>query len=338
VIDNEGVLGNRGKIHDQETLYVRARYFNSGCCPPAEAQQAKVYRVGVVLAGGAWYETIDGLRVGLRVLGLQEGKQFVLAIRDTKGDVKAAEEAARSLEQDKVDLIYTTSTSVTIAARRATADIPIIFCAGTDPVVLGLVESFAKPGGRLTGVYNPTTDLTAKRLEILKEIVPKLRRVVTFYDPRNPVAIEASKLAREAAQRMGVEFIERHVTSVEEIQAGVRALRAGEVDAYFAVSDAKAVNQAQLIIDTARVKRLPTMFDFLRFVIQGGLASYAVSLHEIGRVSAKYVQRILTGVKSKDLPVEGIDKIALVINLKTAKQIGLTIPPNVLVRADRVIK
>ena len=151
--------------------------------PPAEAQQPKIYRVGVLLPGEAWYEIIDGLRVGLRQLGLEEEKQFILAIRDWKGDVKAAEEAARNLEQEKVNLIYSASTNSTIAAKRVTADIPIVFCAGTDPVVVGLVESFAKPGGRLTGVYNPTTDLTAKRLELLKEIVPKLRRVVTFYDP-----------------------------------------------------------------------------------------------------------------------------------------------------------
>ena len=118
----------------------------------------------------------------------------------------------------------------------------------------------------------------------------------------------------------------------------MRALRAGEMDAYFTVSDPMANNEAQLIIDTARVKKLPTMFDVTSHVIKGGLASYNVSFHEMGRLSAKYVQRILTGVKPKDLPVEGVDKIALVINLKTGKQIGLTIPPNVLVRADRVMK
>ena len=309
------------------------------CGAVVEAQQPKGYRVGVITAGGAWYETIDGLRVGLRKLGFEEGKQFILEIRDTKGDAKAAEEAARKFEQDKVDLIYTTQTSVTVAAKRATADIPIVFCAGSDPVVLGLVESFAKPGGRLVGVYNPATDLIAKRLEILKEIVPRLRQVVTFYDPRNPVAIESLKFAREEAIRLrGVELVERHIASVEELQAMMRALRTGDVDAYFAVSDAVASNQAQLIIDTARNKRLPTMFDQTSHVIKGGLVSYSVSLHEVGRVSAKYVQRILTGVRPKDLPVEGVDKIDLVINLKTAKQIGLTIPPNVLVRAQRVIK
>ena len=306
---------------------------------PADAQQAKVYRVGVLLPGDAWYEIIDGLRFGLKQLGLEEGKQIVLDIRDTKGDLKAAEEAARNLEREKVDLIYATRTSVTIAARRATVDIPIVFCAGTDPVALGLVDSFAKPGGRLVGVYEPGTDLTAKRLEILKEIVPKLRRLVAFYDPRNPVASESAKLAREEVVRLrGVEFVERHFASVEELQAGIRAVRAGEVDAFFQLSDSMVNNQAQLIIDTARVKRLPTMFLDHSSVIKGGLVSYAVSHHEVGRVSAKYVQRILAGVKPKDLPVEGVDKIELVINLKTAKDIGLTIPPNLLARADRVIK
>jgi putative ABC transport system substrate-binding protein len=305
---------------------------------PAQAQQPKVHRIGVLLPGDAWYEIIDGLRAGLRDLGLQEGKQFVLEIRDTKGDAKAAEEAARRLEQEKVDLIYTTRTSVTIAAKRATADTRIVFTAGSDPVVLGLVESFAKSGGRLTGVYSRGTELTGKRLEILKEIVPKLRRVVTFYDPRTPVAIESAKFAREAARQMGIQFVERHIASVEELQTAIRALRAGEVDAFFKVSDPLVDNQAQLIIDTARVKRLPTMWDLQSNVIKGGLVSYAVSYHEVGRLSAKYVQRILAGAKPNDMPVEGIDKIALVINLNTAKQIGLTIPPNVLVRADKVIR
>ena len=309
-----------------------------GLCATAKAQQPKVYRVGILLPGETWYEIIEGLRVGLNQLGLEEGKQYTLTIRDWKGDAKAAEAAAKSFEQEKVNLIYTTSTNSTIAARRVTAEIPIVFCAGTDPVVLGLVDSFAKPGGRLTGMYQPATDLTAKRLEILKEIVPKVRRVVTFYDPRRPTAIESSKLGREAAQQMGLQLIERHVGSVEELQAGVRALRAGEVDAYLAVSDAIASNGAQFIIDKARVERLPTMFDFLSHVTKGGLASYAVSFHEMGRLSAKYVQRILTGAKPQDLPVQGVDKIELVINLKTAKQIGVTIPQKVLARADKVIK
>jgi putative ABC transport system substrate-binding protein len=307
-------------------------------CFSAEAQSSKPYRVGVLVPGEVWYEIIDGLRVGLKQLGFEEGKQYTLAIRDWQGDAKAAEEAAGKFENDKVNLIYTTSTNSTIAARRATANIPIVFCSGTDPVVVGLVDSFANPGGRLTGVYSLTTDLTGKRLEILKEIVPKLRRVVTFYDPRRATTIESAKQAREAARQMGIQLIERHFASVEELQAGVRALRAGEVDAYLAMAEPIVINQSQLIIDTAKAKRLPTMHNFLSEVLKGGLASYNVNLHEVGRVSAKYVQRILTGVKPQDLPVEGVDKISLIINLKTAKEIGLTVPPNVMYRADRLIK
>ena len=304
----------------------------------AHAQQPTVYRVGVLLPGDTWYEIIDGLRIGLKQLGLEDGKQLKLEIHDWTGDAKTAEKAAKTFEQEKVDLVYTTSTNSALAAKRATTNLPIVFCAGTDPVVVGLVDSFAKPGGRLTGVYNPVTDLTAKRLEILKEMIPTLRRVVTFYDPHRTTAIESSKLAREAARQMGIKLFERHVTSPDELQAAMRALKAREVDAYLAVSDSVASNQSQFIVDTARVKKLPTMFDFQSHVLKGGLASYTVSLREVGRLSAKYVQRVLAGVKPQDLPVEGVDKIELVINLKTAKQIGLAVPPNVLARADKVIR
>jgi putative ABC transport system substrate-binding protein len=305
----------------------------------ADAQQSKVHRVGIITAGGQWYEMIDGLRVGLRELGLEEGKQFVLAIRETKGVAKAAEEAARNLELEKANLIYTTQTSVTLAAKRATTDISVVFCAGADPVEAGLVASFAKPEGRLTGVFYRDTDLTAKRLEILKEIVSKLRRVVTFYNPNNPVAGESAKLLREEIARMrGTELVEKHISSVEELQASLRALKTGDVDAIFEVSDALVSVQDQLIIDTARAKKLATMFIDHSSVVKGGLASYSVSRHEIGRVSAKYVQRILAGVKPQELPVQGVDKIELVLNLKTAKQIGLTISQSVLYRADKVIK
>src|SRR5215510_1155932 len=307
-------------------------------CFHAQAQQPRVDCLGVITAGGAFYEAIDGLRAGLKQLGLEEGKQFILAIRDTKGDAKAAEEAARKFEQEKVNLIYTTQTSVTIAAKRGTVEIPIVFCAGGDPVDLGIVESFAKPGGRLTGVFARDIDLTAKRLEILKEIAPKLRRVVVFYDPHNRVASDSAKLARETAQQMGLQLIERHVASIEQLQSAVRATKVGETDAFFEVQDALVNVQDQLIIDMARDKRLPTMFFAQSSVVKGGLASYSVSREEVGRLSAKYVQRILTGVKPEGLPVEGVDKISLVINLKTAKEIGLTIPPNVLARADKVIK
>ncbi len=303
-----------------------------------EAQQPKVYRIGVLLPAEPWHETMEGLRVGLKQVGLEEGKQFTLLIRDMKGDMKAAEMTARNFEREKVDLLYTTSTNVSMAAKRATKDISVVFNTGADPVKLGLVESFAKPAGRFTGVYFRITDLTAKRLEILKEIVPELRRAVTFFDPRFPAAVESSKLARETAGRLKVELVERHVASIGELQAGLQALRAGEVDAYFAAADPMVTSQSQLIIETAKVKKLPAMFNFLSEVGKGGLASYSVNFYEVGRLSAKYVQRVLSGVRPKDLPVEAVDKVELDINLKTAKAIGLTIPQWTLMKADKVIQ
>jgi putative ABC transport system substrate-binding protein len=307
-------------------------------CSSAVAQQQKVYRVGVLLQGGPWYDAIDGLRHGLKELGLEDGKQYVLDIRDAKGDPKAIEEAARSLESEKVKLIYAMATTVVTGAKKVTVDTPIVFAAGTDPVAMGLVESFAKPGGRLTGVHLLVTDLTAKRLEILKEIFPKLRGVVTFYNPANQVAKKGASLGREEAKRLGLKFIERHVKSVEELREALQALKAGEADAFFYTPDAMVLSQVSLIIETARSKKLATMFQEPSLVAKGALASYGQSYYEIGRLSAKYVQKVLSGTPPRDLRIETFDDVELVINLKTAKELGITIPPNVLARAQKVIR
>ena len=308
--------------------------------PRAAAQQAgKVFRVGVIHQGGPSSDrTIDGLREGLKALGLEEGKHVVLDIRDTKGDLTAVEAAAKTLEQEKIDLIVVIGTSATLAVKRATARVPIVFRVGTDPVVVGLVESFAKPGGRLTGIYSHSTDLTAKRLQLLKEILPKLRRVVAFYDPKNRVAQESVKVVREAARQLRVEVIERRVASVEELQAGVRALRRGEADAYFFLSDAMITSQAKLVIDAANAKGLATMSIDPDHVAIGALAAYGASFREGGRQAAKHVQRILAGARPQDLPVEAIDRVGLTLNLRTEKALGLTIPQSVLVRADELVR
>jgi putative tryptophan/tyrosine transport system substrate-binding protein len=305
---------------------------------PAEAGQAQIYRVGVIHQGGPYRAVVDGLRDELRQLGYEEGKQILLEIRDTKSDLKLAEEAARIFEREKVNSIYAVTTLVTTAVKNVTSQIPIIFSVGSDPVGSGLVQTFGRPGGRLTGVQYSTTDLTGKRLEILKEILPKLSRVVTFYNPGNRMAMDAATLAREAARQFRVQLVERHVTSVEELRQRLEAFKAGEADAYFYTSDSMVTSQAQLVIDMATSKRLPTMFSEQSVVAMGGLASYGQNFHEIGRLSAKYVQKVMTGAQPGDLRVEVVDKFELVINLKTAKQIGLAIPPNVLARADKVIR
>src|SRR5215831_14966480 len=223
----------------------------------AEAQQAHAYRIGVVLQGGAYLQAVDGLRDGLRELGFEEGKQFLLLIHDAKGNLKSVEPAASRFEAEKVDLIYAVAASVTVAARRATKSVPIVFYSGTDPVSVGLVESFRKPGGRLTGIYSQFTDVTAKRLELLNEMVPRLRRVLTLYNLDNPAAQQAIRLARDAARQLKIEIVERPVTSVEQLRVALQSLRTGEVDAYFYVSDTMVTTQAELIIEIARAKRLP---------------------------------------------------------------------------------
>jgi len=304
----------------------------------AEAQQGKIYRLGVVHQGGQFQAVVDGLRDGLKELGYEEGKQIQLDIRDAKGDLGVVKEAAKAFEREKANLIYAVTTTVVTAVKESTVNVPIVFAVATDPVSSGLIQSFVKPGGRLTGVYYLTTDLTAKRLEILKEILPKLSRVVTFYNPNNPAPREAAKLGREAARQMKIQFTERHAASVEELRQGLRALKARETDAFFYISDGIVASQAQLVIDTAAAIKLPTMFQEQSIVAQGGLASYGQNFHEIGRLSAKYVQKVMTGSQPRDLRVETADKFEMAINLKTAKQIGLTISPNVLARADKVIK
>ena len=308
------------------------------CAAAQPAQQSKVPRIGVILPGGPLYGTIEGLRYGLNELGLQEGKQFTLVIRDTKGDLKIAEEAARDFEREKVNLLYVMASTVIAAAKAATVNTPIVFCIGSDPVTLGLVNEFATPGGRLTGVHYPVKDLTAKRLEILKEMLPKIGRVLTIYDPKNQTAVDGAALAREEAKRLGLKLIERHVNSVDELRKALQEIKTKEADAFFYLADALVVGQSQLIIDTAKAKKLPTMLQDQSLVAKGGLASYGQNYFEIGRISAKYVQRVLSGTPPKDLKIETVDSVELAINLQTAKLLGITIPPQVLARAQKVIK
>ena len=305
---------------------------------PAIAQAAKPYRVGILHPGGSQYETIDGLRQGLKELGLSEGKQVHLDIRDVKGDASATDMEAAALEKENVSLIYALTTPVITKAKGATGKVPIVFCIGSDPVTGKLVDSFARPGGRLTGVHYLVRDLTGKRLEILKEILPKISRVLTFYDPTNRVAAEGATLAREEAKRLGIKLIERHVRSIEQLKTEVQKLKTGDADAFLFTPDPMVGSQSQLIIDVAQARKLPTMFQEQSLVAKGALAAYGQNYREIGWVSAKYVQQVLNGANPKDMKIETIDSVELALNLQTAKQLGVTIPPQVLARAKKVIK
>lgn len=302
------------------------------------AQPTKPYRIGVLFPGGAQYETLNGLRDGLKELGLEEGKQFVFVLKDTKGETAAAEQAARALEQENVSLICAMTTSVITTAKSATSKTPIVFSIGSDPVTGGLVDSFPKPGGRLTGVHYLVRDLTAKRLEMLKEILPKVSRVLTYYDPASRVASEGATMAREEGRRLGIKLIESHVSSVNALQRELQKLKHEDADAFFFTPDPMVGSQSQLIIDTAKAKKLPTMFQEQSLVANGALAAYGQNYREIGRLSAKYVQQVLNGAQPKDLKIETVDSVEFAINLQTAKQLGITIPPQLLARAKMVVK
>jgi putative ABC transport system substrate-binding protein len=304
----------------------------------AQAQQKKLYRIGAIHQGGPYQAVVDGLRLGLRELGYEEGKHTVFDVRDTKSDLKAAAEAAKAFELGQLNLIYVVTTSAAAVVKNATSQIPIVFSVGTDPVQSGLVQSFGKPGGRLTGIQYSTTDLTAKRLEILKEILPKLGRVITFYNPGNPSGVAAAALAREAAKQFEVQLVERHVQSVEALRQGLAAIKPKEADAYFYISDAMVNSHARLVIEMTKSKKLPAMFSEQSPVVIGGLASYGQNFRETGRLSAKHVQKLMTGAAPAELRVDTVDRFELIINLKTAKEIGLTIAPEVLARADKVIR
>lgn len=304
----------------------------------AKGQSARAARIGVIIYGGTYAPVMEGLRVGLKELGVVDRKDFVLDVFDAKGEANAVEEAARRFERERVRFIYCIPTSAATVVKRATTDIPIFFCVGTDPIASGLVESFAKPGGRLTGVNYLATDLTAKRLELLKDLLPKLHRVVTFYRPGHPPAEASARLAREAGKKLGIQVVERHVRSVPELRAALAAIKAGEVDALFPVSDALVFAQSQLLIDTAKALRMPLMIYEQTLAERGALVSYGVDYREIGRQSAKNVQRMLAGAHPGDLPVENVSRFSFVLNRRTAREIGLVVPPAMMVRFDRVIE
>jgi len=204
----------------------------------ADAQTVKIRHVGVLVPGGSYAAAIEGLRDGLKELGLQDGKQVVLHVRDLKGDLRGVGLEAKALEQQKVDLIVSVTTSVSLATKRSGVKVPIVFYAGSDPVEAGLVRSFATPGVNMTGVCSLVSDLTAKRLQLLKEIVPDLNRVATLYDPDSAVSRRTLALARDAAQKLGFQYVAREVRSVGELTQELQALTHEDAGALFLVSGA----------------------------------------------------------------------------------------------------
>ena len=314
-------------------------------CHPAAAQQPKkVPRIGYLSPVDAATDSprADGIRLALRDLGYREGQNIATEYRYAEGKVDRAPELAAELVRLKVDIIVVASGDLWIrAAKNATKTIPIVMTGlGSDPVRAGFVESLARPGGNVTGLTALERELGGKRLELLKEAVPKLSRVAVLYDPANPQNLHGVKeLLPADARALKLTIEPWEIRAVDDFEKVFAALNKQRPDGLYALIAGGVMRPNQKrIVDFALKSRLPSMYISRETVEDGGLMSYGRDLADGYRRVAIYVDKILKGAKPADLPVERPTKFELVINLKTTKQIGLTIPPNVLARADKVIR
>jgi putative ABC transport system substrate-binding protein len=307
----------------------------------AEAQQsAKMPRIGFL---NALFPTtnparIEAFREGLRDVGYVEGKNIVIEYRYAERKFDRLPALAAALVRLKVDVIVTSAAQETRAAKAATSTIPIVMTNDPDPVGTGVVASLARPGNNITGLSTLSPELSGKRLELLKEIIPKLTRVAVLGNSTNPGNADTLKELELAAQELKVKLQYLDVLSVNDIETSFRAAGKERADAVLVLSNSLFTSQRRQIIDLAVKSRLPASYARPEFVEAGGLMTYGVNVNDLDRRAATYVDKILKGAKPADLPVEQPIKFEFIINLKAAKQIGLTIPPNVLARADRVIK
>jgi putative tryptophan/tyrosine transport system substrate-binding protein len=312
-----------------------------GCVGMAQAQQpTKVPRIGYLSGNSLSSESArtDDFRQGLRELGYAEGKNIVIEFRYAEGKLDRLPALAAELVRLKVDVIVTGGTGSTRSANEATNTIPIVMTQDPDPVGNGFVVSLARPGGNITGLSTLSPELSGKRLELLKEIIPKLLRVAVLGTSTNPSNAQSLRETELAAGALAVKVQYLDVRAPKDIETAFRAASKERADAVLLLGGPVLASQRAQFADLAVKSRLPATYWRSDIVEAGGLMSYAVSFTDLDRRAAIYVDKILKGVKPGDLPVEQPKKFEFVINLKAAKQIGLTIPPNVLVRADRVIK
>jgi putative ABC transport system substrate-binding protein len=311
----------------------------------AQAQQPKkVSRLGYLSPVDAATDSprAEGIRLALRELGYIEGQNIAIEYRYAEGKVDRAPELAAELVRLKVDAIVVAGGTPSVqSAMNATKTIPIVMMGqGSDPVRAGLVESLARPGGNVTGLTALGRELGGKRLELLKEAVPKLSRVAVLYDPANPPSLhEVKELLPADARALKLTIQPWEIRAVDDFEKVFAALNKQRPDGLYVVTAGPVMRpNEKRIAGFALKSRLPSVYDSRGYVEAGGLMSYGADLADSYRRVAIYVDKILKGAKPADLPVEQPTKFELVINLKAAKQIGLTIPPNVLARADRVIK
>jgi ABC-type uncharacterized transport system substrate-binding protein len=307
----------------------------------ARAQQpAKVARIGYLGFGtaAAAATRIEALRGGLRSLGYIEGQNIAIEFRWAK-NADELREFADQLVAQNVDIIFAHSSTETGAARQATKMIPIVFATHADPVGTGHVASLARPGGNITGLTVIQSELTAKALEILKEVVPNAKRFGVLSSPTAPSHVPTMRAAEAAAEKLGVTLHTALVRAVEEYEEAFAKIARADVQAVFVGAYALTVrSRPELLAELALKYRLPSMFGARDNVAAGGLMSHSPDHIDLNRRTAAYIDKILKGSKPADLPVEQASQYQLIINLKTAKALGITIPPAVLTRADEVIE
>jgi len=308
----------------------------------AEAQQpAKVPRIGFLggVSPSANSARIAAFRQGLAELGYVEGKNILIEWRHTEAaKLDRLPVLAAELVRLKIEIIVTGGPPATRSAKEATATIPIVMGFDDDPVGNGFVKSLARPGGNITGLSALAPEISGKQLELLREIVPRLSRVVVLGTSIRPGNRQALEEIEVAAQAFGMKLQYLDVLGPKDIETAFRAASTGRADAVLVLSSPVFTSERTQIVDLAAKSRLPAMYPQQEFVQEGALMTYSVSVTNMYRRAATYVDKILKGAKPADLPIEQPTKVEFVINLKAAKQIGLTIPPNVLARANRVIR
>jgi putative ABC transport system substrate-binding protein len=307
----------------------------------ADAQQTKnVPRIGFLggSSAAAYSGFIDAFRKSLRDLGYVEGQNIAIEYRYADGKRDRLSDLSADLIRLKVDVILVSGSLAIGALKNATKTIPIVMTTVEDPVAQGFVDSLARPGGNITGLTNLAPELSGKRMELVKETLPKVDRIAVLWDPSGPGPAVAFKETQAVAPPMGLQLQSLQVRSPNDFEGAFKAAIAERSGALIVLQSFLTNAHRRRIVDLALTHRLPGMYTQMEYVEVGGLMSYAPSYTDIYRRAATYVDKILKGTKPADLPVEQPTKFEFVINLKTAKQIGVTIPPNVLARADRVIR
>ena len=307
----------------------------------AEAQQAeKTPRIGILVGGSASSDSgrIEAFRQGLRELGYVEGKTIVLELRFADGNPERLNGLAATLVRLKVDVIVAAGPNATRSAKEATTTIPIVMAQVNDPVGARFAASLARPGGTITGLATMTPEIIGKQLELLRQVVPRLARVAVLENPTQPGREEMLREMERAAASLRVQLQYLDVVSRTDIETSLRTARKQRADAVLVLSSPVLFSQRKQIANLAIQNRLPTISPWPEFVDDGGLITYSANFKDLFRRAATFVDKILKGAKPGDLPVEQPTTFELLINLKTAKALGLTIPPSVLGRADQVIE